>query len=236
MCIQICIYIYIYIYIHAYTHTSLDLSLSLYIYIHTCIPLSLSIYIYIYIYTQLDIYTYVYIYIYVSVDVYRYVYIYIYTHKHIYIYMYACVQLYYIMLRYVTFRGARPMPRLLLFEGRIAPGQRVFVVNLCVCKHWCVSRMCCCSMYSTHADSYLLKRPKPIFSEWVVSGYPSFPLRKHRGNADKQQFKCVEMWRAKVGSQLTTHPLTTRFGGSELMRGGLPPYNGIFPHLSTRDS
>ena len=37
--------------------------------------------------------------------------------------------------------------------------------------------------------SHSLKRPKPVVSGWVVSGYLSCPLRKHCGNADKQQFK-----------------------------------------------
>ena len=40
-----------------------------------------------------------------------------------------------------------------------------------------------------YATSLYLKRPTPVASGWVVSGYLSFPLRKHCGNADKQQFK-----------------------------------------------
>ena len=41
------------------------------------------------------------------------------------------------------------------------------------------------------ADVHALKRPKPVVSGWVVRGYLSFPLRKHCGNADKQQLKHV---------------------------------------------
>ena len=33
------------------------------------------------------------------------------------------------------------------------------------------------------------KRPRPAVSGWAVGGYLSFPLRKRRANADKQQFK-----------------------------------------------
>ena len=35
------------------------------------------------------------------------------------------------------------------------------------------------------------KRPEPVASGWVVGGCLNFPLRDHRGNADKQQLKHV---------------------------------------------
>ena len=37
----------------------------------------------------------------------------------------------------------------------------------------------------------VLKRPKPVVSGCVMSGYMSCPLCKHCGHADKQQFKHV---------------------------------------------
>ena len=63
-----------------------------------------------------------------------------------------------------------------------------------------------------------LKRPKPVVSGWVVSRYLSFPLRKHCGNADKQQFKHVFLCERQNSDPNTTHPLTTHFGGSEGFR------------------
>ena len=55
------------------------------------------------------------------------------------------------------------------------------------------------------------KQPEPVVSGWVVSGYLSFPFRTHCGDADRRQFEtCRLMRRANIGSQLTTHPLTTQ--------------------------
>ena len=61
------------------------------------------------------------------------------------------------------------------------------------------------------ADLIHLKRPKPVVSGWVASGYPSSPLRKRCSDADRQRFKHTRafMRRAELGSQLTAHPPTT---------------------------
>ena len=38
---------------------------------------------------------------------------------------------------------------------------------------------------------YVLLLQESVVSGWVASGYRSFPLRKHRGDADRQLFKHV---------------------------------------------
>ena len=75
---------------------------------------------------------------------------------------------------------------------------------------------------TTWGRSKLGQRPQPllpVLSGWVISGYLSFPLRKHCGNADKQQFEHVL---AQCEGQKTRIPTnypsahSSFYGGSEL--------------------
>ena len=51
-------------------------------------------------------------------------------------------------------------------------------------------------------------------SEVSISGVQSFALWQCWQSAIQT---CFSTWRTKLGSQLTTHPLTTRFGGSQAL-------------------